>query len=79
MARTDGRKVVAIATLATVSFVGFAQIYLPYWADRDKIRGLSEEADMPAAAKRQILMDAMDAERQEELREMEQQQRQRQR
>ena len=76
MDRTDGRKIVVIATLATVSFVGFAQIYLPYWADRDKIRGLSEEEDMPAAATRQILMDAMDAERQEERREMEQQQRQ---
>ena len=77
MDRTDGRKIVVIATLDTVSFVGFAQIYLPYWADRDKICGLSsEEEDMPAAATRQILMDAMDAERQEERREMEQQQRQ---
>ena len=77
MDRTDGRKIVEIVTLATVSLVGFAQIYLPYWADRDKIRGLSEEEDMPAAATRQILMDAiMDAERQEERREMEQQQRQ---
>jgi hypothetical protein len=70
MGGTDGPKIVAIATLlATVSFVGFAQIYLPsYWTDRDKIRGQSEEADAPAAAKRQILMDAMDAERQEERR-----------
>jgi hypothetical protein len=69
MGRTDGRKIVAIATLATVSFVGFAQIYLPsYWTNRDKIRGQSEEADTPAATKRQILMDAMDAERQEERR-----------
>ena len=48
MVRTDGRKIVVIATVATVSFVGFAQIYLPYWADRDKIRGMAEEEDMPA-------------------------------
>jgi hypothetical protein len=73
MARTDGRKIVAIATVATVSFVGFAQIYLPYWADRDKIRGMAEEADMPAAAKRQMLMEAMEAERQEERREQQRQ------
>jgi hypothetical protein len=67
MGGTDGRKIVAIATLlATVSFMGFAQIYLPsYWTDRDTICGQSEEADAPAAAKRQILMDAMDAERQQ--------------
>ena len=73
MARTDGRKIVAIATVATLSFVSFAQIYLPYWADRDKIRGMAEEADMPAAAKRQMLMEAMEAERQEERREQQRQ------
>mmetsp|Transcript_30656 Transcript_30656/g.50648 ORF Transcript_30656/g.50648 Transcript_30656/m.50648 type:complete len:80 (-) Transcript_30656:110-349(-) len=54
MARVDGRKIVGIATVATVSVVGFAQIYLPFWADRDKIRGMAEEEDMPAAAKREM-------------------------
>jgi hypothetical protein len=54
MVRADGRKVVAIATAATLSVVCFAQIYLPFWADRDKIRGMAEEEDMPAAAKREM-------------------------
>jgi hypothetical protein len=56
MVRTDGRKIVAVATIATVSVVCFAQIYLPFWADRDKIRGMAEEEDMPAAAKREMRM-----------------------
>ena len=54
MSRTDGRKGVAVATAGIAAIIGFAQIYLPYWADRDKIRGLSEEEDMPAAAKREM-------------------------
>jgi hypothetical protein len=54
MARVDGKKIVAVATVATLSMVGFAQIYLPFWADRDKIRGMAEEEDMPAAAKREM-------------------------
>ena len=56
MVRTDGRKIVAVATLATVSVVCFAQIYLPFWADRDKIRGMAEDEEMPAAAKRELRM-----------------------
>ena len=74
MVRTDGRKIVIIATVATASFVGFAQIYLPYWADRDKIRGMAEEEDMPAAAKRQMLIVAAEEERQQQRREQQQKQ-----
>jgi hypothetical protein len=70
MVRTDGRKIVAVATLATVSVVCFAQIYLPFWADRDKIRGMAEEEDMSAAAKREIRM----MEQQEHRRQQQQQQ-----
>jgi hypothetical protein len=67
MVRTDGRKIVAVATLATVSVVCFAQIYLPFWADRDKIRGMAEEEDMPAAAKREIrLMEQQEHRRQQQ-------------
>lgn len=65
MPRVDGRKIVAIATLSTVSVVGFAQIYLPFWADRDKIRGMAEEEDMPAAARREMER-AMEQERQQQ-------------
>lgn len=54
MPQMDGRKVVMIATTLTLSAVGIAQIYLPFYADRDKIRGMSEEEDMPTEAKRQM-------------------------
>jgi hypothetical protein len=54
MPRADGRRIVMVATGVTVSVVAFAQIYLPFFADRDKIRGMDEEADMPAAAKREM-------------------------
>ena len=54
MSRTDGRKIVAVATVGMVAVVGFAQIYLPFIADRDKIRGLSEEEDMPPSAKEEM-------------------------
>lgn len=54
MARTDGRKVVAIAFAGITAAVGLGQIYLPYIADRDKLRGLFEEEDMPVQAKKEM-------------------------
>ncbi len=72
MVRTDGRKIVAVATMATVSVVCFAQIYLPFWADRDKIRGMAEDEEMPAAAKRELRM----IEQQEQRRQQQKQQQQ---
>jgi hypothetical protein len=51
MGRVDGRKVVTVACVATVSVVGFAQLYLPFWADRDRLRGLSEESSSMEAQK----------------------------
>mmetsp|Transcript_29310 Transcript_29310/g.39104 ORF Transcript_29310/g.39104 Transcript_29310/m.39104 type:complete len:102 (-) Transcript_29310:1415-1720(-) len=57
MTRTDGKKLVAVASLGIVAVVGFAQIYLPFIADRDKLRGLFEEEDMPTGARREL--DAM--------------------
>ena len=54
MARVDGRKIVVVATGATVACLAVFQIYLPYFADRDKLRGMSEEEDMPAAARREM-------------------------
>lgn len=53
--RTDGRKLVALATAATAGAVGFGTIYLPFIADRDKLRGMFEEGDeMPEGARREI-------------------------
>jgi hypothetical protein len=54
MPRTDGKKIVGVAVAGIVGMVGFAQLYLPYVADRDKIRGLFEEDDIPAGARLEI-------------------------
>jgi len=56
MSRTDGRKLVALAGTAIVGALGFATIYLPFMADRDKLRGLFEEGEqsIPEGARREI-------------------------
>jgi len=56
MSRTDGRKLVAVAGTAIVGALGFATIYLPFVADRDKLRGLFEEGEesIPEGARREI-------------------------
>lgn len=54
MAKTDGRKLVVVATAAIVGVIGVAQVYLPFVADRDKLRGLSEEEQMPGRARQQM-------------------------
>ncbi|KAL9188800.1 hypothetical protein ACHAXT_007178 [Thalassiosira profunda] len=80
MPRTDGRKLVALAATATVGALGFATLYLPFVADRDKLRGLFEEEDagnIPEGARREIraAMKA-DAERERRLQEQQGQQQQ---
>ena len=52
--RVDGRKVVGFAFVGITMTLGFAQIYLPFIADRDKLRGMFEEDDMPESAKREL-------------------------
>jgi hypothetical protein len=56
MSRTDGRKLVGIAVALTVTALGVGTIYLPFVADRDKLRGLFEEGDsaVPEGARRQM-------------------------
>lgn len=56
MSRTDGRKLVALAAAATVSVIGIGSIYLPFMADRDKLRGMFEEGEdsIPEGARREI-------------------------
>ena len=73
MPRTDGRKLVALAFGATTLAVGIGQIYLPYIADRDKLRGLFEEEDMPMQARKEMEMMMM-KERQELQKQQQQQQ-----
>jgi hypothetical protein len=70
MSRTDGRKLVGIAVAMTVTALGVGTIYLPFVADRDKLRGLFEEGDdsVPEGARRQMKAmakaEAAEAERQ---------------
>ncbi len=56
MSRTDGRKLVALAGTAIVGALGIGTIYLPFMADRDKLRGLFEEGEesIPEGARREI-------------------------
>ena len=54
MPRTDGRKIVTLAITTTTLAIGIGTIYLPYIADKDKIRGLFEEEDMPLQAKQEM-------------------------
>lgn len=79
--RTDGRKLVGIAVALTVSALGVGTIYLPFIADRDKLRGLFEEGDdaVPEGARRQLMaMAKQEAEETERLRMSQQQQQQQQ-
>lgn len=49
-ARVSGNKVVALAVAGTVTMVGIGSIYVPFFADRDKLRGLHEESAPPTSA-----------------------------
>jgi hypothetical protein len=51
MAQINGSKMVAVAVTLTLTAVGVGTIYLPFFADKDRLRGLSEEGEMRAAEK----------------------------
>lgn len=42
---TNGSKLVIIAVTSTLAAVGIGTIYLPFFVDRDKLRGMHEDAD----------------------------------
>ena len=46
----SGNKLVAVAVGATVTMVGLGAVYVPFFADRDKLRGLHEESAPPTSA-----------------------------
>lgn len=48
-ARSSGSKLVIGAVAGTLGFVGLSTIYLPFFADRDTIRGLHEEEAPPTS------------------------------
>jgi hypothetical protein len=45
MSRIDGRKIVGFAVAGTLAMLGVGQIYLPYIADRNQLRGLFEDEE----------------------------------
>eukprot|EP00980_Cylindrotheca_fusiformis_P030072 scaffold24311_cov196-Cylindrotheca_fusiformis.AAC.1 len=49
-ARSSGSKLVAVAVAGTVGVVGLSTIYLPFFSDRDAIRGMHEEQAPPTSA-----------------------------
>ena len=49
-ARASGSKVVGVAVGMTLGAVGIGSIYLPFFADRDQIRGLHEEQSPPTSS-----------------------------
>lgn len=49
-ARMSGKKVVSFAVAGTVTMVGLGAVYVPFFADRDKLRGLHEESAPPTSA-----------------------------
>lgn len=62
----------ALATAATAGVVGAATLYLPFVADKDKIRGMFEEGEesIPEGARREIReIMKKEAEQQRELEE----------
>ena len=42
---TNGSKVVMIAVTTTLAALGVGTVYLPFFVDREKLRGLHEDAD----------------------------------
>lgn len=49
-ARSSGTKLVVVAVGGMVATIGIGTIYLPFFADRDKMRGLHEEDTPPTSA-----------------------------
>jgi hypothetical protein len=54
MPRVDGKKLVTVVTLGTLAAVAVGEIWLPFFADRDKIRGLFEEDEVPEGARKEM-------------------------
>lgn len=49
----NGSKMVVAAVTATVAALGFGTVYLPFIADKDRVRGMHEEGEMSARDKRE--------------------------
>ena len=51
--RNSGSRVVIMAVTGILATIGVGTIYLPFIADRDKVRGLHEEGELDERAKRE--------------------------
>jgi hypothetical protein len=51
--RNNGSKMVAAAVTATVAALSVSTLYLPFIADKDRIRGLNEEGTLTPAEQRE--------------------------
>lgn len=65
-ARNNGSKMVVAAVSLTLTAVGVGTIYLPFIADKDKIRGLDEDGGVSSKQKQQYenMMREIQAQRQ---------------
>ena len=52
-ARNSGSRVVLMAVTGTLAAIGVGTIYLPFIADKDKVRGLHEESEMDERSRRE--------------------------
>lgn len=52
-ARNSGKRIVVLAVAATATAVGVGTIWAPFYADRDKLRGLHEESDLSGSERQQ--------------------------
>lgn len=52
-ARNSGSKIVVAAVTLTVAALGVGTVYLPFIADKDRLRGLDEDGEMNPAARRE--------------------------
>lgn len=51
--RNSGSKMVAAAVTGIIAFIGVGTFYLPFVADKDRIRGLHEESELSGRDKRE--------------------------
>jgi hypothetical protein len=49
----NGSKIVATAVTLTIAALGVGTIYLPFIADKDKLRGLDEDGGVSGAQRRE--------------------------
>lgn len=51
--RIDGSKVVVTSVILIVAALGVGTVYLPFIADKDKIRGMDEDGGLTSAKRRE--------------------------